>query len=1283
MHRMLATVGERVIDYLSSLGQEIASSPESRSPAPPLPMLPATGQELDGLLDHIFDHVLPPGVNTAGPGYLGYVPGGGLFQAALADFITKCTNRHAGHESMAPGLIRLEWNVVRWLCDVMGLPATAGGALTTGGSLSNLMAIVAARVDRLPPNFVSGVVYTSDQCHHSTRRAARTAGFPAAQVRRLPTDARFRISLPHLAQAIRVDRAAGLQPFLVVGSAGTTNTGAIDDLAALADLAGDEALWLHVDAAYGGFFALTSEGRRELAGLSRADSITLDPHKGLGLPYGTGALVVRDRSTLRRAFADQEEIDYLPALEDDEVNFCDMTPELSREVRGLRLWLPMQLCGTDAFAANLEEKLSLAREAAQLLRQVPGIELADDPQLSTVAFRLVGRTRGPADQDADTRELLRRVNHRGSVFLSSTTLLGQVWIRMCVLSFRTHQEHVAAAISDIRAEAADILALGSVDQRGGAAVSLSDLFVEVATARPNAPALHSSKGTITYRALLERATRIALILRERGVTTDVTVGVALPRSEDAVAAVLGILLAGGAYVPIDPSYPVERQRLILDDSGAALVLCPTASAAGWIAASRRLDLDTLPEVPNDAPPLPRFTKDRLLYILYTSGSTGRPKGVCGTHDATFRRLQWGWATRPFEADEVGSHRTSLNFVDSVVELFSGLLRGVPTAILDSEDLADLGRLLGTLRRYGVTRLTVVPSILAAMLRVAPDLAGALPRLRLCASSGEELSPELCARFRAAHPRATLLNLYGSTEITGDVSCAEFLPDTPVPHDRVPIGRAIAGSELLLFDEDLVEVRDGETGELYVGGPLVARGYHARPDEQARRFVPHPTRAGERLFRTGDLMRRRADGQLEYLGRRDNQVKIRGVRVELEEVERAISAVLPPEGCVAVVVTETGEPLSSGRLCAVASPADVDLSALRRSAAASLAPAAVPSRFLAIDALPRTPNGKIDRVALARWAAEPHGRGGGAPIETEGERSLGALWSTCLDGVPVGRDDTFIGLGGDSLAFAELVAALSPSQGDGVAVPFALLRDGTLAEIARWLEQRPDRVAAPATPRYEAVDAGLVDPGHLASVIAEAFAAREPLTVATAVTAAEFRGYAVPVVAACATSGLSFVARDSATGAVAGFCMAVDLRRAPVIPPTSVAPSLWPTLALLGGLGEAYLRHCAAPAAGDVVELVVTGVVAGHDGYEVASMLEDRTLAAGRALGYQHAMTICTHRVTALLAQRAGFRRVVAESYATTEFANRRVFASIGPEHREAAVYEKALQVTARSQSQMA
>ena len=310
----------------------------------------------------------------------------------------------------APGLAQIESNVVRWFADLAGLPPGAGGILTSGGSLATFSALVAARRDRLPENFFPGTLYASDQTHHALQKAAVLAGFPAENVREIPTDDAYRMRVPALAEAIAADRAAGRTPFFVGGNAGTTNTGAVDDLAALAELAARERLWFHVDGAYGGFFLLTGEGRRRMAGIERADSIVLDPHKGLFLPYGTGALLVRDVETLRRAHALSAE--YLPSMQQDPdlVDFNMLSPELSRDFRGLRVWLPLKMHGIGPFRTNLEEKLALARHAARELARMPGVEILAEPQLSILAFRLARPGLDPAALDALNRELLDRIN---------------------------------------------------------------------------------------------------------------------------------------------------------------------------------------------------------------------------------------------------------------------------------------------------------------------------------------------------------------------------------------------------------------------------------------------------------------------------------------------------------------------------------------------------------------------------------------------------------------------------------------------------------------------------------------------------------------------------------------------------------------------------------------------------------------------------------------------------------------------------------------------------------
>jgi len=337
----------------------------------------------------------------------------------------------------------------------VGYGQGSGGILTSGGSLSNLTAIVAARRERLGDDFGTGVMYTSDQTHHSVRKSAVLAGFPESAVRQIETNEHQELRIDRLEAAIAEDRAAGRAPFLIVGSAGTTNTGAVDDLQSLADLAEREDLWLHVDGAYGAFFALTERGRQAMSGLERADSITLDPHKGLFLPYGTGALLVRDEGALRRAHATFA--DYMPVMQHDPdfVDFCDLSPELSRDFRGLRIWLPVKLFGIDAFRASLDEKLDLARWVTEEIRGIPKLEIVTEPRLSLVSFRV----RDDEDDQA-THALLNEINARQNVYVTGTMIGGRFAIRICVLSFRTHIDRMRVCVEDIRDAVAEVVGTG-------------------------------------------------------------------------------------------------------------------------------------------------------------------------------------------------------------------------------------------------------------------------------------------------------------------------------------------------------------------------------------------------------------------------------------------------------------------------------------------------------------------------------------------------------------------------------------------------------------------------------------------------------------------------------------------------------------------------------------------------------------------------------------------------------------------------------------------------------
>jgi aromatic-L-amino-acid decarboxylase len=343
--------------------------------------------------------------------------------------------------------------VLRWLCDEFGLPADAGGIFTTGGSMANLSAIVTARHARLPEDFLDGRIYVSDQAHASVGKAAKIAGFPERAVAKVPTDADLRIDPDALTEAIDRDRAKGLRPFCVVASAGTTNTGAVDPLRELADLCEREELWLHVDAAYGGFFQLTDRGRARLRGIDRADSITLDPHKGMFLPYGTGSLLVRDAALLRDAHSSGGAAYLQDLVSGGEVlpSFAEYSPELSREFRGLRVWLPLQLHGVAAFRDELDEKLDLAEHAYAELGEDPNLDVPWRPDLSIVAFR-PAHSRETADSEAGPA-LLERINASRRVFLSSTMIEDRFTLRLAILSFRSHADRVDEAIEIVRREA--------------------------------------------------------------------------------------------------------------------------------------------------------------------------------------------------------------------------------------------------------------------------------------------------------------------------------------------------------------------------------------------------------------------------------------------------------------------------------------------------------------------------------------------------------------------------------------------------------------------------------------------------------------------------------------------------------------------------------------------------------------------------------------------------------------------------------------------------------------
>ncbi len=395
------------------------------------------------------EHVHRNGHNTTSSGFFAYIPVGNSYHAVLGEYLAAVSNRFSGNFLAGPGAVRIENQVWRWLASVVGYPATAAGNFTSGGSMANLSAIVVAReaAGLKARDFERTVVYLTEQAHHCTTKGLRVAGLGECIVRTIPIDDRFRMIPSRLDAAMSEDSRAGRKPWLVVGTAGTTDTGAVDPLGEIADVAERHGAWFHCDAAYGGPFALCAEGKRILGGIERSDSVALDPHKGLFVPFGMGVVLVRDADAMRSAYSFTAR--YIARGGDtlEEPSPMDLSPELSRPFRALRLWLPLQILGTAPYEAALEEKLLLARYAHARLREVEGVEVGPEPDLSVVVFRALPHHGDPDDFNV---RLERAIQDDGRVSLSSTTLGGARYLRLAVLSPRTHRDDIDLAIQVTR-----------------------------------------------------------------------------------------------------------------------------------------------------------------------------------------------------------------------------------------------------------------------------------------------------------------------------------------------------------------------------------------------------------------------------------------------------------------------------------------------------------------------------------------------------------------------------------------------------------------------------------------------------------------------------------------------------------------------------------------------------------------------------------------------------------------------------------------------------------------
>jgi glutamate/tyrosine decarboxylase-like PLP-dependent enzyme len=448
----MRTLGYRVVDLLVDHFAEEENSTGASPPRPEMEdrlreALPEEGQDPHAVLDQVEEDVLPNTMRVDHARFFGFVPSPNNFIGVLADTLAAGFNVFSGTWISGAAAAQIELTVVDWLRKLCGLPEQAGGLFTSGGSMANVMALAAARHARLDDDVSGAVAYCSDQTHTSVDRALRLLGFETRQLRRLPSDDQFRLDPEALRDAVATDRAEGRRPFCVIANAGTTNTGAVDPLPALADVAADEALWLHVDGAYGAPAVVCERGQERLTGLNQADSLTMDPHKWLFQPFEIGGVLVRDERHLRRAFRMGAEYLEDAMGEDDEVNFSAYGIQLTRSFRALKLWMTLKVFGRTHVAAAVERGFELAEQAEQILRGRPEWTVVTPAQMGILTFRCVPDGWGDDAIDALNGRLAAAVSEEGEVFLTKTTLDGRPVLRLCPINPRTTEADLRDTIS--------------------------------------------------------------------------------------------------------------------------------------------------------------------------------------------------------------------------------------------------------------------------------------------------------------------------------------------------------------------------------------------------------------------------------------------------------------------------------------------------------------------------------------------------------------------------------------------------------------------------------------------------------------------------------------------------------------------------------------------------------------------------------------------------------------------------------------------------------------------
>ncbi|MFF2845984.1 amino acid adenylation domain-containing protein [Streptomyces sp. NPDC058001] len=598
------------------------------------------------------------------------------------------------------------------------------------------------------------------------------------------------------------------------------------------------------------------------------------------------------------------------------------------------------------------------------------------------------------------------------------------------------------------------------DDRALRPVCLHELFAEQVRRSPDRIALSYEDQQLSYGELDRRANRLARTLRDHGVGPETRVGVCMHRSLDLVTGLLAVLKAGGAYLPLDPDYPQDRLAFMAEDARVEFALVQPGTRDRVTDLAGRdiplIELDGGDTSWLDASPDPldvAVSPDNLAYVIYTSGSTGRPKGAMLSHRGICNRLLWMQDAYGLQEHDRVLQKTPYSFDVSVWEFFWPLIAGAHLHVARPEGHRDPAYLAELIERQGIGVLHFVPSMLQALLQqqtVAEQCRG----VRHVVCSGEALPLEVQEEFRRTLPNTRLHNLYGPTEASVDVSFWECGDDPGA--STVPIGRPVANTRLYILNEAMSPVPDGVIGELYIGGVQLARGYLARPDLTAERFVADPFGPG-RLYATGDLARYRADGVIEYAGRKDHQIKIRGYRIEIEEIEAVLADHPAVRSCLVVVHEVTSADKRLTAFLTWNAGQEVPQDELRAHLLQRLPEYMVPSYFVPLDAFPLSANGKVDRKALPALsdvvqqaqASENH-----VAPRTETETVLAELWARLLELERVGIRDDFFNLGGHSLLVASMATEVQDRWGISLMLT-TVFQNRTVEALAQVIEQSVD------------------------------------------------------------------------------------------------------------------------------------------------------------------------------------------------------------------------------------